>query len=125
MRVLLLNPPSESGTIYMKELGRCGRKSVAGELWPQTGLAYLAAVARGRGCEALIEESGVHVEIEADTVPNWNTLSAYRDALEGALGAGAAEKLAADCAAQMKAMNEIAERIYINWMQTAAKAGPG
>ena len=66
-----------------------------------------------------------HVELESNTVPNWNTIPAYRDALEGALGAGAAEKLAADCAAQMAAMNTIAERIYINWMQTAAQAGPG
>lgn len=44
MKFLFLNPPIESGEIYMKELGRCGRKSVAGELWPQTGLAYLAAM---------------------------------------------------------------------------------
>jgi anaerobic magnesium-protoporphyrin IX monomethyl ester cyclase len=44
MRIFLLNPPHLSGDIYMKELGRCGRKSIAGELWPQTGLAYLAAV---------------------------------------------------------------------------------
>jgi len=28
----------------MKELGRCGRKSVANEKWPQTGLAYLASI---------------------------------------------------------------------------------
>ncbi|MCX7767040.1 MAG: B12-binding domain-containing radical SAM protein, partial [Candidatus Sumerlaeia bacterium] len=31
---------------YMKEIGRCGRRAVAGELWPQTGLAYLAATVR-------------------------------------------------------------------------------
>jgi len=35
----------------MKELGRCGRRAVAGELWPQTGLAYLAAVALREKCE--------------------------------------------------------------------------
>jgi radical SAM superfamily enzyme YgiQ (UPF0313 family) len=33
----------------MKEIGRCGRKAVAGEFWPQTGLAYLAAVASSKG----------------------------------------------------------------------------
>jgi len=35
----------------MKELGRCGRLSAAGEVWPQTGLAYLASVARQAGAE--------------------------------------------------------------------------
>ncbi|MCX7918574.1 MAG: B12-binding domain-containing radical SAM protein [bacterium] len=55
MKILLLNPPHLSGTIYMKELGRCGRKSIAGELWPQTGLAYLAAVLlqSGHDCKIL------------------------------------------------------------------------
>ncbi|MFB3897344.1 MAG: radical SAM protein, partial [bacterium] len=55
MRVFLLNPPDLSGRVYMKELGRCGRKSVAGELWPQTGLAYLAAVLlkSGHDCQIL------------------------------------------------------------------------
>jgi radical SAM superfamily enzyme YgiQ (UPF0313 family) len=53
MKVLILNPPMKNGLIYMKELGRCGRKSVAGEVWPQTGLAYVAAVLRERGHEIL------------------------------------------------------------------------
>ena len=63
-----------------------------------------------------------HVELESDTVPGWNTIPTYRDALENALGAGAATKLAADCDAQMSVMNANAERIYINWMQCAAQA---
>ncbi len=46
MKVLLLNPPDLKQEKYMKEIGRCGRRAVAGELWPQTGLAYLAAVLR-------------------------------------------------------------------------------
>ncbi len=49
-RCLFLNPPMRDGTIYMKEIGRCGRRSIGGELWPQTGLAYLAAVAREKRC---------------------------------------------------------------------------
>jgi len=49
-RCLFINPPMRNGTIYMKEIGRCGRRSIGGELWPQTGLAYLAAVAREQGC---------------------------------------------------------------------------
>lgn len=51
-QVFFINPPSPQQTVYMKELGRCGRKSVAGELWPQTGLAYLAAVSRKAGYDA-------------------------------------------------------------------------
>jgi radical SAM superfamily enzyme YgiQ (UPF0313 family) len=54
MRILFLNPPLPDGDIYMKELGRCGRRSVGGETWPQTGLAYLAAVALRAGHEASI-----------------------------------------------------------------------
>ncbi len=54
MRVLFLNPPLPDGDIYMKELGRCGRRSVGGETWPQTGLAYLAAVTLREGHEASV-----------------------------------------------------------------------
>ncbi|GAB4316138.1 MAG: radical SAM protein [Candidatus Sumerlaeia bacterium] len=54
MNVLLLNCPILTGGLYMKELGRCGRKSVAGEIWPQTGLAYLAAMALRGGHDARI-----------------------------------------------------------------------
>jgi len=49
VRFSFLNPPDIEGRLYMKELGRCGRLSAAGELWPQTGLASLAAVARQSG----------------------------------------------------------------------------
>jgi anaerobic magnesium-protoporphyrin IX monomethyl ester cyclase len=54
VKTLFLNPPALSGEIYMKEIGRCGRRAVAGEMWPQTGLAYLAAVAEREGHEARI-----------------------------------------------------------------------
>lgn len=49
MRVLFLNPPDLKREKYMKEIGRCGRRAVAGELWPQTGLAYLVAVVKDAG----------------------------------------------------------------------------
>jgi radical SAM superfamily enzyme YgiQ (UPF0313 family) len=55
VKILFLNPPIlETGELYMKEVGRCGRKAVAGELWPQTGLAYLAAVAIEEKCDVLL-----------------------------------------------------------------------
>ena len=38
----------------MKEVGRCGRKAIGGEIWPQTGLAYLAAMVERAGHEARI-----------------------------------------------------------------------
>lgn len=57
MKIVVLNPPMDNGVIYMKELGRCGRKSVAGEVWPQTGLAYIAAVLREAGHEILFMDA--------------------------------------------------------------------
>jgi len=56
-KVLLLNPPTFSGDIYFKEIGRCGSKSVSGEIWPQTGLAYLAAVLEAEGHVCMIIDS--------------------------------------------------------------------
>ena len=50
-RFAFINPPFRDGTIFMKEIGRCGRRSIGGELWPQTGLGYLAAVARQAGAD--------------------------------------------------------------------------
>ena len=63
-----------------------------------------------------------HIEVEADTVTNWAQIPAYKSALEDAMGQGAVDRLAADVAAKMSDFNEIAERLYINWMQTSAKA---
>jgi len=52
-----MNPPSLEGDIYMKEIGRCGTKTVANEVWPQTGLAYLAAVLEKDGHNTKIIDS--------------------------------------------------------------------
>ncbi len=62
-----------------------------------------------------------HVEVEADTVANWAEIPEYKAALEDAFGEGGAEELAADCAAKIGSMNQVAERIYINWLQAAAQ----
>ena len=61
-----------------------------------------------------------HVEIEADTVQNWNTIPEYAGALDDAIGEGAVKELDAACAARMEAFNEMAERLYINWLQATA-----
>ncbi|RMF41378.1 MAG: type 1 glutamine amidotransferase [Alphaproteobacteria bacterium] len=63
-----------------------------------------------------------HLEIEADTVASWARIPAYAAALERAMGPGGAARLEAEAAAQMEAFNAMAERIYINWLQTAAGA---
>ena len=62
-----------------------------------------------------------HVEIEEDTVDNWAQIDAYSDALEKSLGAGAVETLRRTCHDQMSEFNKMAERLYMNWLQTAAR----
>jgi anaerobic magnesium-protoporphyrin IX monomethyl ester cyclase len=52
VRVAFLNPPSPSGATFQKEIHRCGDRTHAGELWPPTGLATLAALARRAGWDA-------------------------------------------------------------------------
>ena len=61
-----------------------------------------------------------HVEVEQDTVKNWADIPAYRAALEAALGAGATARLEAHVTARQASFETAAERLYINWMQTAA-----
>jgi len=63
-----------------------------------------------------------HVELEETTVPDWAGIKEYADALEAALGAGAAQRLAEEASAHMQTFNAAAERLYINWLQTSAQA---
>lgn len=63
-----------------------------------------------------------HLELEPDTVGNWAEVPEYAAALEKALGADGAAKMEADADANMKAFNDMAERVYINWMQCVAQA---
>lgn len=63
-----------------------------------------------------------HIEVERDTVKNWAQIPEYAGALDKALGAGATERLDEAVAANMDMFNAMAERLYINWMQTSAQA---
>jgi len=63
-----------------------------------------------------------HVEIEMDTVANWAMIPAYATALENALGSDGAANMEAAASAQMGDFNRMAERLYMNWLQTAAQA---
>jgi GMP synthase-like glutamine amidotransferase len=62
-----------------------------------------------------------HVEIEATTVAEWSGIPEYAASLEHSLGAGAVHELRAECAENMLRFNAMAERIYINWLQTSAQ----
>ena len=55
------------------------------------------------------------------TVKNWAEIPEYAGALEKAMGKGAVEKFDQDCSARMKTFNDMAERLYMNWLQTTAK----
>ena len=63
-----------------------------------------------------------HLEIEPDTVANWAEIPEYAEALQKALGDDGVAQMNAWADAQMDAFNQMAERVYINWMQTAAQA---
>ncbi len=62
-----------------------------------------------------------HVELESDTVKNWGKIPAYAGALEHAMGKGAIDQFDADCAVRMPTFNDMAERLYMNWLQMTAK----
>ncbi len=62
-----------------------------------------------------------HVETQSDTVANWAAIPEYAAALKESMGADEVRRLQADCAEEMPRFNMVAERIYINWLQTAAQ----
>ncbi|MDC0584059.1 type 1 glutamine amidotransferase, partial [Paracoccaceae bacterium] len=63
-----------------------------------------------------------HIEIEQSTVQDWSKIPEYETSLTAALGVNGQKTLEADCAAHMHAFNAMAERLYLNWLQTAARA---
>ena len=62
-----------------------------------------------------------HLEVEQDTVKNWAEIPEYLDVLKNALGANGVEKLQNDANKTQAKFETLAERVYINWMQTIAK----
>jgi GMP synthase-like glutamine amidotransferase len=54
-----------------------------------------------------------HMELEPDTVRNWARIPEYA----AALGAGGADRMETDAAAHMAIFNQMAERLYNNWME--------
>ena len=46
MDILLINPPSPDGSIIIRDFNRSGRISKERIIWPQTSLAYFAAMVK-------------------------------------------------------------------------------
>ena len=62
-----------------------------------------------------------HLEIEEDTVQSWARIPEYLEALEKALGKNGVFELQKDAKLNQSKFENMAERAYINWMQTIAK----
>jgi GMP synthase-like glutamine amidotransferase len=62
-----------------------------------------------------------HVEVEPDTVSNWAAIPEYKDALVKAMGAEGADNLESAVISQLTEFSSMAERLYINWLQAAAR----
>jgi GMP synthase-like glutamine amidotransferase len=62
-----------------------------------------------------------HVEVEDDTFDTWKSIPAYEQALTGELGEGGGQQFSDDVTARLDEFKTLAERVYINWMQTTAK----
>ena len=63
-----------------------------------------------------------HIEVERSTVNDWNSIETYSNALEKAMGSNGPEILNKACEKEMPKFNQMAERLYINWLQTSAHA---
>src|SRR5579859_2119675 len=50
--VLVLNPPSPDGDLFLRDIARVGRRTRDGIIWPQTALAQIAAVVQEAGYSA-------------------------------------------------------------------------
>jgi len=62
-----------------------------------------------------------HLEVESDTVENWAAIPEYRDALINAMGPDGVTAMEAAVGARMADFNSLAERFYMNWLQSVAR----
>ena len=53
--ILFVNPPSPDGSIIIRDVNRSGRKTRERMIWPQTNLAYLAALVRDKFSVEIID----------------------------------------------------------------------
>ena len=68
---------------------------------------------------------GVEVGVRRVEAVGRRVVDVDQDRVEsrGVVRALAAREVEATCAARMEAFNEVAERIYINWLQATSRAG--
>ena len=64
-----------------------------------------------------------HVEVTADTVPEWGAVATYAQALDHALGTGALAGFQADVDVAMLEFNRCAKILYDNWMRCVGIKG--
>jgi len=62
-----------------------------------------------------------HLEVEEATVADWKKIPEYAQALESAMGKDGGVRLETQVIDAMPQFNQAAERVYINWMQAAAR----
>ena len=62
-----------------------------------------------------------HLEVESDTVDNWAQIPSYAEDLEGALGKSGVSDLKTACEHKISDFSNLAERFYLNWLQTSAQ----
>lgn len=63
-----------------------------------------------------------HIEVEPETVANWAAIPEYEAALIKAMGEDGVGRMQTAVDARLSDFNNMAERLYINWLQTAAQA---
>ncbi|WP_435008742.1 B12-binding domain-containing radical SAM protein [Tundrisphaera lichenicola] len=63
--VLIVNPPSPDGHVYIRDMCRWGRKSREKMVWPQSSLAYLAAMVPDSMSVRIIDAIAEEMSIEA------------------------------------------------------------
>ncbi len=64
--VLVLNPPSPDGDLFLRDIARVGRRTRDGMIWPQTALAQIGAVVKAAGYSvAVIDAIGLGMTWEA------------------------------------------------------------
>lgn len=100
--VLICNPPSPDGHIYIRDMCRWGRRSRERMIWPQTSLAYLAAMVPDdmsvRIIDAIAEEmspAAFHQEIQKECPRYYVTYVTGTTFTQDALGIQWAKQLGA------------------------------
>ena len=61
-----------------------------------------------------------HLEVDPEIVANWTAIPDHKLLLDAALGENGTSVLQTSCGDQMASFNNMAERVYINWLQATA-----